>query len=169
MPKNSKRPQTINIEELVLFILNDCPPNIGVKKLNKLAFLLEWSYIFDTGKELTNAQFAAIDMGPVIDGYKGLFQAMEKEKLIQRNRFENDIHNYVPNRPPRINAELNYFLAKVLNKYKNLTGLDLEHFTHTLASYNITLEDNNNSSGKIIEKHLACLEEVLENEDLDGA
>ena len=36
----------MDIKILVLFILNNCKPNMGVKKLNKLAFLLEFTYIF---------------------------------------------------------------------------------------------------------------------------
>ena len=82
----------MDIKILVLFILNNCKPNMGVKKLNKLAFLLEFTYIFDhfngnfsKNKQLTKTEFVALPMGPVIQDYKKLFQEMKTEKLIVQN------------------------------------------------------------------------------------
>ena len=40
----------ITIEDLLLFILGHSSPNMGMKKLNKLAFFLEFTYIFGISK-----------------------------------------------------------------------------------------------------------------------
>ena len=155
----------LDIKELILFILHHCPLDTGLKKLNKLAFLLEWSYIFDRGQELTNAQFAAIQMGPVIDDYKNILMQMQTDNLVIKNNHQHT-HIYTPKRPANIPIESREFLVNILNKYKDLTGTQLEHFTHELASYAYTVR--NNQYGKIIDKSLACLEEVLlENENLE--
>lgn len=149
-------------DDLVLLILNGCPPNsVGLKKLNKLAFLLEWSYIFDTGDELTDAKFVALPMGPVIDDYKNILKKMEQKKLILQNPNEQNYINYLPLIKAKIDSEKEFFLLSILKKYFNLSGSELELFTHSLASYTLTLEDNKNRYGCTIEKYLACLESSL--------
>ena len=68
--------EAIKIEDLLLFILGNSSPNMGIKKLNKLAFFLEFTYIFENDKKLTNADYAAIPMGPVINDYKVLIKKL---------------------------------------------------------------------------------------------
>ncbi len=149
---------------------------MGVKKLNKLAFLLEFTYIFDhfdgdfsKHKKLTKTNFVALPMGPVIQDYKELFQGMKKEKLIVQNT-KADIGkiDYLPlvNRDFEIDENKKNFLLRVLDKYKNLSAAQLQNYTHSLDSYGITMSENNNKPGKIIDKELAHLDAILSLENL---
>lgn len=47
----------IKIEDLILFILANSGEGMGSEKLNQLAFLLEFTYIFEHGEPLTDAQY----------------------------------------------------------------------------------------------------------------
>src|SRR3972149_6667716 len=72
----------LKIDDLILFILSNSNPNMGIKKLNKLAFLLEFTYLFEHETPLTGANYAALQMGPVIDDYKDLMKRKVKDKRI---------------------------------------------------------------------------------------
>ena len=132
---------------------------MGVKKLNKLAFLLEFTYIFDhfngnfsKNKQLTKTEFVALPMGPVIQDYKKLFQEMKTEKLIVQNT-KADVGkiDYLPlvNIDSEIDENKKNFLLRVLDKYKNLSAAQLQTYTHSLDSF---------LPGKIIDKELAHLD-----------
>ena len=166
----------MDIKNLVLFILNNCKPNMGVKKLNKLAFLLEFTYIFDhfngnfsKNKQLTKTEFVALPMGPVIQDYKKLFQEMKTEKLIVQNT-KADVGkiDYLPlvNIDSEIDENKKNFLLRVLDKYKNLSAAQLQTYTHSLDSYGITISENDNRPGKIIDKELAHLDAILSLDNL---
>ena len=106
---------------------------MGVKKLNKLAFLLEFTYIFDhfngnfsKNKQLTKTEFVALPMGPVIQDYKKLFQEMKTEKLIVQNT-KADVGkiDYLPlvNIDSEIDENKKNFLLRVLEN----TKISLQH------------------------------------------
>jgi len=152
----------IGIEDLLLFILANSSPNMGVKKLNKLAFLLEFTYLFENEKPLTGASYAAITMGPVINDYKNLVSSMVKKKEIRKNgAADSGIEDYLPLKKPQIDTALYAFLLTVLNRYKELSPKQLEDLTHGLDSYNITVHENDGKMGKIIDKDLALLDYSL--------
>lgn len=150
---------TISIEDLLLFILTNSSPNMGVKKLNKLAFLLEFTYLFENEKPLTNASYAAITMGPVINDYKVLVASMLKKKEICTNEdADGGTEDYLPLKKPQIDTQLFAFLLTVLNRYKELSPKQLEDLTHGLDSYNITVHENGGKMGRVIDKDLALLD-----------
>ncbi|MBU0731867.1 SocA family protein [Patescibacteria group bacterium] len=158
----------IDIEDLLLFILSNSNPNMGIKKLNKLAFFLEFTYIFENDKNLTNAQYAAINMGPVIDDYKVLIKKLVKSGKINKNeKADEGVEDYVPLvKAKDLSPELTGFLLTVLNRYKDLSAKQLEDLSHGLDSYNITVHENGGEMGKIIDKELALLDSSLSLTDL---
>ncbi len=158
----------IDIEDLLLFILSNSNPNMGIKKLNKLAFFLEFTYIFEHDKKLTNVQYAAIPMGPVINDYKVLIKKMVKGGKIKKNEMTNDnLEDYLPLvKSKEFTPEIKGFLLTVLNRYKDLNPKQLEDLTHGLDSYNITIHENAGEMGKIIDKDLALLDSSLSLTDL---
>lgn len=159
---------TIDIKDLILFILNHSNPNMGIKKLNKLAFFLEFTYIFENDKKLTNAEYAALPMGPVINDYKVLIKHLVEDGKISKNEKADDgLEDYLPlEKPTEFNPELTGFLLTVLNRYKDLSPKQLEDLSHGLDSYNITVHENDGEMGKIIDKDLALLDSSLSLTDL---
>lgn len=150
----------LKIEDLLLFILANSRPNMGIKKLNKLAFFLEFTYLFEFDKPLTDAEYAAINMGPVINDYKNVIQRMKKGRLIERNtKIDGEIEDYLPLvKPATMSVELSSFLLQVLERYERLSPKQLEDLTHTLDSYNITVHENSGKMGGVIDKDLAMLD-----------
>jgi uncharacterized phage-associated protein len=158
----------IDIEDLLLFILGNSSPNMGIKKLNKLAFFLEFTYIFENDKKLTNADYAALQMGPVIDNYKILIKNLVKNGKITKNpKADDGMEDYLPLvKSKELSPELKGFLLTVLNRYKDLSPKQLEDLSHGLDSYNITVHENGGEMGKIIDKDLALLDSSLSLTDL---
>ena len=153
----------IAIEDLLLFILNHSQPNIGIKKLNKLAFFLEFTYIFENDKALTNAEYAALPMGPIVNDYKKLIARMVKAgKIVQNIKADQGFEDYLPmERAKDFDPELTGFLLTVLNRYKDLSPKQLEDLSHGLDSYNITVHENGGDMGRVIDKDLALLDSSL--------
>ena len=158
----------IDIEDLLLFILGNSSPNMGIKKLNKLAFFLEFTYIFENDKKLTNAEYAAIPMGPVINDYKVLIKKLvESGKITKNEKADNGLEDYLPLvKGKELSPELRGFLLTVLNRYKDLSPKQLEDLSHGLDSYNITVHENGGEMGEIIDKDLALLDSSLSLTDL---
>lgn len=158
----------IDIEDLLLFILSHSSPNMGIKKLNKLAFFLEFTYIFENDKKLTNAEYAALPMGPTINDYKLLVTKLVKSGKIAKNEKADDgLEDYLPLvKSKELSPELTGFLLTVLNRYKDLSPKQLEDLSHGLDSYNITVHENGGEMGKIIDKDLALLDSSLSLTDL---
>ena len=153
----------MKIDDLILFILEKSQRHIGVKKLNKLAFLLEFTHIFEFEKPLTSSKYAALPMGPVIDNYKQVFARMQKDGKIARNLKAPELmENYFPcGGGEEIEVKLASFLAQVLDRYQKLNSDQLEDLTHNLDSYNITMHQNQGKSGAIIDKDLGLLDYSL--------
>ena len=158
----------IDIEDLLLFILSNSSPNMGIKKLNKLAFFLEFTYIFENDRKLTNAEYAALPMGPVINDYKVLIKNLVKSGKVAKNKkADNGLEDYLPLVKAReLSSELTGFLLTVLNRYKDLSPKQLEDLSHGLDSYNITVHENGGEMGEIIDKDLALLDSSLSLTDL---
>ncbi len=160
--KNMNKP-ALKIEDLLLFILNNSNPNMGIKKLNKLAFFLEFTYIFENDRELTNAEYAALPMGPIVNNYKVLIADMvRRQQIIKNAKADPGLEDYLPTeRSKEFAPELTGFLLTVLNRYKDLSPKQLEDLSHGLDSYNITVHENGGEMGKVIDKDLALLDSSL--------
>ena len=153
----------LDIRQLILFVLDHCEPNMGVKKLNKLAFFLEFTYIFHHTTPLTEAKYAAINMGPVVDNYKDILADMvSREEITVNDRCHQGLTDYIPLQKSIVNdPAISNFLLQVLEKYKRLNPKQLEDLSHALDSYNITIHENSNNMGGIIDKDLAMLDYSL--------
>jgi len=160
--KKTKKSFLFKIEDYILYILNRLKPEKSDKiKLNKVAFFVEFAYLFFKGKPLSKAQYAAIDNGAVIDSYDPILKKMQKEKKIT-------IDGYIvrPLKSPdaTIPEEISSFLDPLIQKYALLDNSVLINLSHSTDSYKITT-DNEKIMGRIIDKNLAPLETFFcENE-----
>ncbi len=163
--------EIIDIEELILFILEHSRPNMGIKKLNKLAYFLEFSYIFEFQKPLTNVEYAAINMGPVLNDYKDIIKKMLKKRKIYKNaEADEGLEDYLPlKKPNKLDTNLAAFLQQVLERYEKLSPKQLEDLSHGLDSYNITVHENKKKMGGTIDKDLGLLDYSLAVDDLENA
>jgi uncharacterized phage-associated protein len=148
-------------EDYILYILNHLEPEKSdFWCLNKIAFLVEFGYLYFKEKPLSNAQYAAIDHGPVIDEYKETFKAMEKKGLIKTDGYKIRI---VGTEPVKVSNELAEFMNPLIKKYSQMTQGELKALTHATDSYKITTS-NEKFMGNIIDKNLARLETFYEED-----
>lgn len=167
MPKKFQKVQSnfqFNTEDLILYVLGKIPPEKATKMfVNKIAFLAEFSYKFRTWKELSHAQYAAIDHGPVIDNYKKLFTQMQKDKKLY-------VHGHMvvglTQQSAQVPEEIKTIIDPVIEYYSHLRASDLRAITHQLDSYIITSK-NGSVKGNIIDKDLAHLDILFADKDID--
>ncbi len=158
--KNEKQ---LNKETYVLYLLNKLDARIDKYRINKIAFLIEFAYIYKNHKELTDAEYAAIQKGPVINDYKILFENMEKKGLLKIDKFvirplkDADVNG--------LNPEILQFIDKMASKFNELSTNDLIALTHSLDSYVITTQKEQ-VIGKVIDKSLANLD-IYFDDNLD--
>ncbi len=151
-------------KDFILYILNRIEPAKSDKiRLNKVAFFVEFAYIFYNNTDLSNAKYAAIDKGPVIDGYDTILKEMAKEKLIVINGFA--IRPLTSSRTT-VPADIANFIESIIDKYSKLSKSELISLSHDTDSYKITT-DNEKKMGKIINKKLASLEAFFCDDDGD--
>lgn len=144
-----------NTKDFILYILNRIEPAKSDKiRLNKIAFFVEFAYIFYNNKNLSKVKYAAIDKGPIIDKYDSILKEMKKEKLI-------DINGYFlrPLSTPKITPPQNIsnFIEPIIEKYSKFTKDELIALSHQTDSYKITT-NNEEKMGSLINKNLASLE-----------
>src|SRR3989344_7456131 len=156
----------LNVEDYILYILNKLEPEKSDKLiLNIIAFFVEFAFLQKYNKDLSSAEYAAINHGPVIDGYDEILKDMEKNKLVK-------IDDYIvrPLRYPKIEIsnEQQEFIDRVLEKYSGLSSSELRGLSHQTDSYKITT-DNEREMGKKIDKKLAMLETFLLEDETDEA
>ena len=146
-------------EDFILYILNYVEPGKSTfMTVNKLAFLLEFFYLYNTeGKELSDAKYAAINHGAVIDNYKDVFAGMEQKGLVQIT----DHHLRVLADAPRIPSDVKEKIDPVLRRFSQYDSSALRALTHKMDSYLITSK-NERVMGKVIKKDLASLETFFE-------
>ncbi len=161
--KKPKKMILFNVEDYILYILNKLEPDKSDKiRLNKIAFFVEFAFIYNKEKWLSNIKYAAIDMGIVIDDYDSILKKMEKDGKIK-------IDGYII-RPLRssniqISEEISNFLDFYIKKYSSLNKSELIGLSHSTDSYKITTE-NEKIMGRIVDKNLAVLETFFdENEE----
>ena len=93
-------------------------PGVGVKKLHKLLYYRRGHHAANFDQPLFEETLSAWDMGPVV----GQLWWFEKQR---------DVTATIPANPgPLGEAELNT-IGYVVSRYGKLSGLDLEHLTHS--------------------------------------
>lgn len=153
-------------ENYILYILNHLEPEKSdFWCLNKIAFLVEFGYLYFKEKPLSNARYAAIDHGPVIDEYKETFASMEKKGLIITDGYKIRL---VITEPVKVSEELSEFMNPLIKKYAQMTHGELKALTHATDSYKITT-DNEKIMGRIIDKDLALLETFYDEDSAQNA
>ena len=156
----------LTTEDFILYLLKKVESGkLDKIRLNKLAFFVEFGYLFRTQKPLSAANYAGIDNGPVIDGYAQVLEKMEKSKKIFM-----DGYKIRPLADPKTNiAEgVKSIIDPLISKYSQLTTKELISLSHATDSYKITT-NNEKNMGKRIDKELAALETFfVESETEDG-
>ena len=162
--KEKNKDFIFNTKDFILYILNRIEPARSDKiRLNKIAFFVEFAYIFYNNKDLSNTNYAAIDRGPVIDHYDTILKEMAKEKLITINGFA--LRPLTSSRAT-VPTDVANFIESIIDKYSKLSKSELISLSHDTDSYKITT-NNEKKMGKIINKKLASLEAFFCDDDSD--
>lgn len=155
---------TFSIEDYILYILNKLEPEKSDKlKLNKVAFFVEFAYLFFRRKILSQADYAAINRGPAIDDYKVILQSMAKKGKVKLDGYKVRPLTNPSNEPPE---EIANFIDPLIDKYSELTNNELIALSHQTDPWLITT-NNNKNMGMIIDKDLASLESFFVEESSD--
>lgn len=152
----------LNKEDFILYILNKLEPEKSDKiRLNKLAFFVEFAYLLRFNHDLSNTEYAAIDMGPVINDYDSILKNMQKKGLVK-------VDGYLlrPLKSPSVEipADIRMFMDTIIDKYSKLTKNELIGLSHLTDTYKITT-DNERKMGSKINKKLAMLETFLTDDE----
>lgn len=151
-------------EDYILYILNKLEPQKSGKLiLNKIAFFVEFAFLQRYNQDLSSAEYAAINHGPVIDGYDEILKNMEKAKLVKIDGF---IVRPLHSPKIEISDEQREFVDRIIEKYSNFSSSELRGLSHQTDSYKITT-DNERVMGKRINKKLAMLETFLMEDEVD--
>ncbi|MEI6305131.1 MAG: Panacea domain-containing protein [Candidatus Taylorbacteria bacterium] len=160
----TSRPIKLSTEDYILYILNKLEPDKSDKiRLNKLAFFAEFAFLNKFNFPLSNAQYAGIDMGPVINDYDTILNNMQKKNLVKV-----DGYKIRPLASPSVQLSTEYaqFIDGIIEKYSKLSKDILIGISHMTDSYMITTK-NEKVMGGIIDKNLALLETFLLNDERD--
>lgn len=162
--KEKNKDSIFNTKDFILYILNRIEPARSDKiRLNKIAFFVEFAYIFYNNKDLSNTKYAAIDKGPVINDYDKILKEMAKEKLIAINGYA---VRPLTSSKAIVSGDVANFIESVIDKYSKLSKSELISLSHDTDSYKITT-DNEKKMGKIINKKLASLEAFFCDDEND--
>ena len=146
-------------EDYILYILNHLKPEKSdLWKLNKIAFLVEFCYIYFKDKDLSDAQYAAITHGTVLDNYETILKNMEKKKLIKLDGYNIRI---ITDKKIAVPENISNFIDPKIAKYSEMTNGELKAITHATDSYKITTKNEKVMGGRI-KKSLALLETFFE-------
>lgn len=161
--ESKKENNLLKKETYVLYLLNKLSSKADKYRVNKIAFLTEFAYIYKNNTPLSEIEYAAIDKGPVIDEYKLLFKKMEKagqikiDKIFLRPLKDADVSDVSP--------EIIQQLDDLIEKFNKFDTNSLIALTHSFDSYIITTQ-NERVMGKIIDKSLANLD-IYFDDNLD--
>jgi uncharacterized phage-associated protein len=145
----------LKTEDYILYILNHLEPEKSdFWCLNKIAFLVEFAFFHLKDKELSNAEYAAIDHGPVIDDYRELLESMKNKGLIKIDGYKVRL---VDSRKIDVPQEVSEVITPLIKRYAQMSPAELKAFTHAMDSYKLTT-NNERVMGKKISKKLAHLE-----------
>lgn len=152
-------------EDYILYILDNIPPAKATTMfVNKVAFLVEFAYKYKTFKDLSNAKYAAINYGPVIDDYDLILDKMHKEKKLERADNKKLIPIPSKSTPRNIPEKIQLLIDQLIEHYSHMTLGELVALTHQLDSYIITTKGEQDM-GKIIDKDLAHLDMIFGDKD----
>lgn len=155
----------LTVEDLILYILNKLEPEKSDKiRVNKLAFFTEFAFLNRFNQPLSNAEYAGIDLGPVIDNYDAILKGMQKDNLIKI-----DGYKIRPLASPsvQLSPEHGAFVDSIIEKYSVLSKNILIEISHLTDAYKITTK-NEEVMGNKIDKKLAILETFLLDNDEDS-
>lgn len=159
-------------KNLVLYVLShEDYQEGGIKKLNKLLYFIDFYFYRDHERLISGARYAKADMGPIVDGYKTIFNELEKDHFLEMVNGD----GFVAYKPV-IASDINLFtpeeidhIGRVLDRYGKLPGIDLEGISHGQQPWLLT-----ENMGDFIDPDLALLmaednaeeSETVENEGL---
>lgn len=148
-------------EDFILYILNKIEPKNSTKiKLNKIAFFTEFGFLYRQNRQLSNADYAGINYGPVINDYATLLTQMSFSKKITIDGITIRPLTGPSKQPPEWVSQL---IDPLIEKYSNFSTNEIVTLSHETDSYKITTM-NEQIMGKIIDKDLAQLETFYSDE-----
>lgn len=115
----------------------------GKKKLAKLLYFVDFDLYEKEQKVITGAKYFAYPMGPFPEALEEITNEMIEKKMLaveQIKEVENynatEIYKYLDEPNPSIfNENEKKMLDRVISKYGNLTGKQLEELSHAEAPY----------------------------------
>lgn len=122
----------------VLYLLRGSP-NPGLTKLLKLLYFSDFFHYRDHLSTITGASYVALERGPVIDGYKDVFDELERRGFISKREVPVVGHPDKPKQeylalgepdPKAFSAEERATLDDVLLRYGQKTGVELSEMSH---------------------------------------
>ncbi|MCX6712177.1 MAG: DUF4065 domain-containing protein [Candidatus Vogelbacteria bacterium] len=154
----------LTVEDFILHILNKLEPEKSDKiRLNKLAFFTEFAFLHRFNQPLSTAEYAGIDLGPVIDNYDIILRGMQKNNLIKMDGYK--IRPLV-SPSSQLSPEYGTFVDSIIEKYSALPKEVLIGISHLTDAYKITTNNEKIMGGKISKK-LALLETFLLDDEVD--
>ncbi|MBP9702081.1 DUF4065 domain-containing protein [Candidatus Woesebacteria bacterium] len=150
----------LSTRDYILYLLNKIElAKVGKIRLNKLAFFVEFGYIYKTGKQLSETEYAGINLGPVINDYRKILAQMEKDGDV---KMEGD--RIVPLKNSNlIPDEVRVVIDPLIARFDAQPDRLLVSMSHATDAYKITTIDEK-VMGKIIDKSLAPLETAFFDE-----
>lgn len=128
----------------VLYLANKLGGKIrGKKKLAKLLYFVDFDFFEKYEKSITGATYKHLPMGPYPVELAEIISLLEEEKLIVTSSEEN-CHGYSPTEIFEAKAEVEAgvfeneeikMLDRVVSKYGELNGGQLEQLSHSEAPY----------------------------------
>lgn len=127
-----------------LYIANALGKIEGMKKAYKLFYYLDFDYFEAYGKPFTGEIYKSLQMGPVPMYFKGIVEELINDGFIEIKKIktlpthENPTVIYKPLKSInyQFTGEEKKMLDRIINKYGQYTGKDLEKMSHAEAPYN---------------------------------
>lgn len=129
----------LKFQNTVLYLLRGCSPaHPGVTSLLKMLYFADYEHYRRFLTPITGAEYVALERGPVVNGYKDLFQQLVDEGVVRRYDatvlgIKEKKLEYRPEQEPDATVfsatELGV-LDEVAAKYGSETGLALSEKTH---------------------------------------
>lgn len=135
---------TKKYEQAILYLCFKLGKEIrGKKKLAKLLYFADFDFFEKNQKSITGDAYKALPMGPFPVSLDAITKKMEKQKLISIENIE-EHDGYIPTEIYKCTGDLDVsifseeemkILNRVIKKYGNLNGKQLEDLTHAEAPY----------------------------------
>ena len=138
-------------ENTVLYLLRRCfPEKPGLTSLLKMLFYADYEHYRQFLSPITGAQYVALERGPVIDGYKELFEQMTEEGIVTLFEatnlgYQEKTLQYRPGREPdvRVFSETERdVLDWVVRKHGSETGKAMSEKTHLEGPWSLVWDSH---------------------------